>query len=652
MKKRFFPPEGVRLNLGLCVVIALFLLSGIALLPRMGAERASRNAGVILDFRDVASLAASTGRTAGAAWGEMARKGAVGLMVSELTGTQLSLGVLPIYYGPASGLPDGARKALGAPPSSASLFFPRNFPAGKNILPYLAARFPGVRSAAADGGLAVLLPATLEELLLTGVLPDLDGLLLAEKLNIPVFYRVSPALPRDTAPSVAALEKLFADFPSIQTIAPAGETALGFPDLKPLAGAVKRGGRSVAVVEFSRQLGAPQLNWLAFPALLPLHSVTHEELLSRNISRPALYERLLRAVKERSVRLLVFRPSAMESTADPYNTFLGELEGLTSGLRAHGIPVAWPVPFAPWKTGIIGAAALALAFVYSLLRYLQRFFFLPREEMQVRTGTVTRKGAMLLGAVVLLSALAVRFFPPAARVIGALAAVFVVTEASFLALDGWRRPWAGLVGSFLFAVAGGLAIAAFFSDPVHMLRLRAFSGVKATLFLPPLLVLLADLKRREHPESLGEIFRRPPLWGELFLLGILLAGAGLVLFRSDNVQFVPAFEVRMREFLERVLVARPRNKELLLGYPALLLWYYVRKADLWPGYREVLRMATVLGFSSAVNSFCHFHTPLYFILFRQFNGLWTGVLVGMMGIVLLRFVLLPLWERYGRMVTE
>ena len=165
-------------------------------------------------------------------------------------------------------------------------------------------------------------------------------------------------------------------------------------------------------------------------------------------------------------------------------------------------------------------------------------------------------------------------------------------------------------------------------------------------------MLLADLKRREHPESLGEIFRRPPLWGELFLLGILLAGAGLVLFRSDNVQFVTAFEVRMREFLERVLVARPRNKELLLGYPALLLWYYVRKADLWPGYREVLRMATVLGFSSAVNSFCHFHTPLYFILFRQFNGLWTGVLVGMMGIVLLRFVLLPIWERYGRMVTE
>jgi hypothetical protein len=652
MKKRLFPPEGARINLGLCVVLALFLLSAVALLPRMGAERASRNAGIILDFRDVASLGSSTGRTPEAAWGDMARKGATGLMVSELTGTQLSLGVLPLYYGTASGLPDGARKALAAPLSSTALFFPKTFPAGRKALPYLAARFPGMRTAEADGGTAVYLPRTLEDLRRTGGLPAMDGLLLSEKLRIPVFYRVAPALPGDTSPSVAALDRLLADFPSIRTLAPAGETALGFPDLKPLAGAVKKADRSVAVVEFSRQLGAPQLNWLAFPALLPLHSVTHEELLSRNISRAALFERLLRAVKERSVRLLVFRPSAMESSADPYGTFLGELGNLAAGLSAHGIAVSWPEPFSPWRTGLAGAAALALAFVYSLLQYLRRFFLFSGADDHGRTGRVSRKGALLLGAVVLVTALAVRFVPPAARIIGALAAVFVVAEASFLALDGWRRPWAGLVGSFLFAVAGGLAIAAFFSEPAYMLRLRAFSGVKATLFLPPLLVLLADLRRREHPESLGDIFRRPPLWGELFLLGILLAGAGLVLFRSDNVQFVPAFEVRMREFLERILVARPRNKEIFLGYPALLLWYYVRKADLWPRYREVLRMATVLGFSSAVNSFCHFHTPLYFILFRQFNGLWTGVLVGMMGIVILRFLILPLWEKYGRMVTE
>jgi hypothetical protein len=68
----------------------------------------------------------------------------------------------------------------------------------------------------------------------------------------------------------------------------------------------------------------------------------------------------------------------MESSADPYGTFLSELGDLSAGLTAHGIAVTWPEPFSPWRTGIIGAAALALAFVYSLLRYLQRFFLFLR----------------------------------------------------------------------------------------------------------------------------------------------------------------------------------------------------------------------------------------------------------------------------------
>ncbi|MGI6252502.1 MAG: DUF5693 family protein [Aminivibrio sp.] len=651
MKRKFSALGKICLTPGFCVVAVLFIFSVLALGPRMAAERVSGSTGILLDFRDVVYLSREGGLEVEDAWRELRRAGATGLMVSELMGEQLSLGILPVYYGPLSGLPGDGSAAEGMSLSAPALFLPDGYPGAGTALSFLSARFPGLQTVKAKGGTAAVLPATMEELMFTGVMPDMEGLLLAERLQIPVFYRVAPGRTGDVPGAVGALENLLAEFQSIRTIAPSGETALGFPDLRPLAAAVQKAGRTVAAVEFSRQLGAVQLNWLVFPHLLPLHSVTHEELLSRNISRPALHERLLRAVKERSVRLLVFRPSAMEYGADPYGTFLNELRTLSGSLEAYGKAVEWPEPYSPWRTGITGAFALALAFVYSTLRYLQRLFLPPGADGEEIQPLRWRSG-LLLGAVALVVAIGVRFFPPAARITGALAAVFVVTEASFLALDGWRKPWAGLLGSFFFAVAGGLAIAAFFSEPAYMLRLRAFSGVKATLFLPPLLVLFADLKRREHPESLGEIFRRPPLWGELFLIGVLLAGAGLVLFRSDNVQFVPAFEVRMREFLERVLVARPRNKEIFLGYPALLLWYYVRKADMWPRYREALRLAAVLGFSSAVNSFCHFHTPLFFIVFRQFNGLWTGVLIGMAGIVFLRFVFLPLWEKYGRMMTE
>ncbi len=647
--------SAARRNPAIPVAIVLVLLSFWALLPRLAAERDARDVAIVLDYRDLATFWNREQKNPEMLWPLLSQNGASGLMVSELTGQQLSMGTLRLYYGPASGLPGAAAKLALGNPLRAAFFIPATHPGANLLPPLLSARFKGAHIQEYETGTAVLLTRTLDDLLFTGVAPDIEGLLLASKHDIPVFYRVAPALPSDTAASLTTLEALFAAFPQIRTVSPSGEVVLGYPNLRPLAELVAGQGRSVAMVEFSRQIGAPQLNWLAYPRLVPLHSVTNEEIVSRNISRSALYERFARAVKERAVRLLVFRPTALEASDAPFDQFNEELLHLSSGLSASGAELRWPEPFQPWRTGFGGALALALAFVFSMLRFLQRFFLGTVDDAKdddALAWRTTPRGLAVFSGIVVVAGCVLLFLPSAARIAGALTAVFVVTEASFLALDGWKTPWVGILGSFLFAVAGGLAIAAFFSEPTFMLRLRSFSGVKATLFLPPLLVLLADLKRRVHPESLGELFRRPPLWGEIFLLVLLLGGAGLVLFRSDNVQFVPAFEVRLREFLERVLVARPRNKEVFLGYPALLLWYFVRKAEMWPRYREVFRLATVVGFSSAVNSFCHFHTPLYFILFRQFNGLWTGVLLGMICILVLRFVVMPLWYRYGGTVTE
>ena len=117
-----------------------------------------------------------------------------------------------------------------------------------------------------------------------------------------------------------------------------------------------------------------------------------------------------------------------------------------------------------------------------------------------------------------------------ARIV-ALTAGLLASEASLIALEEWKKPLKGLVGGFLVALVGGLAIAALFSYPVYMLRLRTFSGVKLTLFLPLLIVLLHDLRRRVHPESLKDVIFRPPLWGELMLIGGLLAAAAIVLLK-------------------------------------------------------------------------------------------------------------------------
>jgi hypothetical protein len=120
----------------------------------------------------------------------------------------------------------------------------------------------------------------------------------------------------------------------------------------------------------------------------------------------------------------------------------------------------------------------------------------------------------------------------------------------------------------------------------------------------------------------------------------------LAVFRSDNVQFIPGFEAQIREALERFLVARPRNKEVFVGYPCLLLYIFAVKSGLWARYREVLRVGVVLGFSSVINSFCHYHTSLLFILLREFHGLWVGTVVGIAAVSVVKYVLLPLCRKF------
>ena len=215
----------------------------------------------------------------------------------------------------------------------------------------------------------------------------------------------------------------------------------------------------------------------------------------------------------------------------------------------------------------------------------------------------------------------------AAKLLGGFCGALAATEGAMTALESSERRLRGAVIGLLIVVAGGLSIASFYGTSAAALRLTPFSGVKLTLLLPPLLLLFHDLTRRVHPETIGEIIVRPAIWGELVLIGVMLLAMLVMALRSDNVSNVPALEVAFRDFMERVMVVRPRTKEFLIGYPALVLYWYLVRSKYIPHYREVVRIAAVLAFCSAVNTFCHFHTLLYLSVIRVLNGWWLGLLL-------------------------
>jgi hypothetical protein len=645
------------------VLSAVLLCAGIALRPRLDLEKENRDVAIIAVYRDIPPVAQSAGLSAEEALEFLKKKGLGGLMAGELTGDDFLSGIGPVSAGPANARPEaGEDESAGraARMSGTLLFVPDGTPHAERLIEILKMR-TGTEPVTMIGGAGIAYPAPMDALRRSGIAPDLEGLEAGTAAGLPLFYRVAPAQVWQLKPALAVTERILSLYPGIAVVTPSGEIVPGYPDVGPLASLLKKRGVPVAQVEFSRQLGAAQLDRLMFPALVPLHSVTNEELLARGIGRTALLERLVRAATERSVRLLVLRPAVSGSADSALESFGQEVELLSDALASRGFRMGWPKPLAAQpsaaalrRQGAIWASALAcsLIFLLSLTRYLKRLRGVIGGPF--REAPLTFAEAAFFVFLACAVAWTACESPAFARLLGAFSAALVVTEASLAALavtGGSRSFWRPFFGGVLFAAAGGAAVAALFSDPAYMLRLRTFSGVKLTLMLPPLLVVLHDMRRRIHPESLTRMLSRPPLLGELALGLVLLILLALVLFRSDNVQIIPGFEARVRTALERLLVARPRSREVFIGYPCLLIYAFAVKARLWPRYRELLRVGAVLGFASVVNSFCHYHTPLRFILLREFNGLWTGLLLGLIATACLRFVALPLWRKI-RFVVE
>ena len=176
------------------------------------------------------------------------------------------------------------------------------------------------------------------------------------------------------------------------------------------------------------------------------------------------------------------------------------------------------------------------------------------------------------------------------------------------------------------------------SDLGFMLKLNEFSGVKLAHVAPDHYCLCYCLVNRER-ETVKVIIEflasNIKVWYAL-VVGIMTVALLIYILRTGNdAPVVSTLELQFRGWLEKVLKVRPRTKEFLIGHPLLLLTFYL-------GYRHrflpILLLGSI-GQISLVNTFAHIHTPLLISVVRAFNGLWLGIIIGIVLIMLFRIVL-------------
>jgi hypothetical protein len=619
------------------------LMAGPDLIYRLRTEWSHRIVALIADYRDISSLSKEGGELPETVFERMAESGVRGVTVAEFTGKDLASGVLPLEYGSLIELPSSVRAMLDHQFNRAYILIDSSEPMRRDVIGYINVKMPGAKQyvirsqgVSADQTLIVL-PNTVDELGDSGLLPDFAALEFSERADALVIYRPAPSAGVDSERVAASISWLKEKYPAVSCVMPSGLIITGYPDIPALARVLKENRLPVAQAEFVRQIGSAELFRTMLPDVLPLHSLVREELIARRLSRDQVVERIVRAVHERSIRFAFVRPY------DIYNVgklpaFIEDIGRIHDALQSRGYSFGWPRTLGMFRVAMSSSIAVAFIFLICLSSFARRYFRAGKPFVSALQAGVFMISSLLLGIVVWKA-------PLISRYLGGFCAAFIAAEATIRSLDNYERPFAGLLAGLVIIMAGGLCIAAGYGSTATMLRIEPFSGVKLTLLLPPVLILANDLKNRVHPESLVSIMTRPPLWGELLLAGGLVAAAMVLALRSDNVAFVPGWEIRFRDALERALWVRPRTKEFMVGYPCLIVYYAFVKRNWTARFREVFRLGSSMAFASAVNTFCHFHTMLPLTMVRVANGWWLGILVGLAALVLIDRIAGPMWRR-------
>ena len=348
-------------------------------------------------------------------------------------------------------------------------------------------------------------------------------------------------------------------------------------------------------------------------------------------------------VRERNIRVVYLRPYAHRwNGRSIMETNVELVREIAQGVRRAGLRVGTASPFdrfvvRPWEIVLI---SLAVPAVLLLLlgefgaggpRWAIAFFaadlLLVAAGYAVHHDMAARKLLALCGGI----AFAVAGF-------AAVAPAFRAERppsAGAAILDGIRV----LVIATLVTLGGVLVVVGLLSTPLTMLEVDRFSGVKAVLALPPLVALVLYLLTPRWGSRIGaRALAASPVTVLQLLGGCVLLGVGyLVLARSGNQSDIApsSFELALRAHLTTLLQVRPRFKEFVVGFPALMLIPALVPVDR-ARWGWLFALAIGVGLADVVDTFSHLHTALAASGLRLVNGAVLGAIVGAIAVLCYR----------------
>ena len=380
-----------------------------------------------------------------------------------------------------------------------------------------------------------------------------------------------------------------------------------------------------------------------------------------------------RAITERNIRVIFFKPfiNPQNDLVSDYAVYKARFADLERRLAEHGIrrvadgekielmPQLRPRP-AYQMLAALAVIACFLLLVENMLAVKSVILYalfalaaLPTAAaylLQIRLSLLN----ILFGlaATILFSVLAVQFV--AAESKRAFDAGAALSKTGAFGRSLWL-----LVGAVVISLAGALYETAFYAESEYLLELKVFTGVKISQLLPLVLAVFvalryfgndilgkAELTAKER--TIYFLNMNIKFWHAMIGMGLLAAVALLIIRSGHETGVQPAnLELFVRNLLEELLPARPRNKAFLLGYPGVLLLGYFAYQKRYQWLYPIFTIMAAMGQANILNTFSHIRTPLYLSLYRiGFEILFAVVITGIY--VLVFETVMALWKKYQK----
>ncbi|WP_313341283.1 DUF5693 family protein [Sedimentibacter sp.] len=378
---------------------------------------------------------------------------------------------------------------------------------------------------------------------------------------------------------------------------------------------------------------------------------------------------MFRAITERNIRAIYFKPFFEEQKSNKYLTDAEEYERTFSSLKnrlsEHNIKLGKAEPMKEFHVGSKRLSVLAFGITLAaVLLFIKMFnikdsranylylFAVPAAFIPLVARGIAEKG-FAFAAAVIFSGLGIYFYmAQIKKIYGETKKYSFINIISYSTLI--------LTGAVIISLVGAIFLDAMLADVKYFLEMDIFRGVKFAQILPFgifIVMFIIYFMNKEEDESVKSVVKTTArfLNKEVkiyygIIVGIIGAAAYIYISRTGHETNIQPSSIEMisRNFMEYVLLARPRTKEFLIAFPAIFAAVYAasKKSEFFTG---VFMLAAAMGTSSIINTFSHLRTPIYLSLARTVIALGFGIAIGIIAVIIIDIfnkIYLRLQERF------